>query len=124
MNCYFCNNKLEAGGDSRLKWASCNYCTSTYQLKDVYTTTDENEEIIYAHIYPYEQEYIGYLGKSPLTAITIPINRAYHIRLNIRLNTTDIRELGSYSNIMPSLPGFPINPSNAKEKLKLYLLFS
>jgi hypothetical protein len=22
------------------------------------------------------------------------------------------------------LPGFPINPSNAKEKLKLYLLFS
>jgi hypothetical protein len=129
MKCYFCDNELKAQRESLSYkvWAPCSFCCSNYQLDDVTTSQDEDGSVIYAHIYPDEQKYgTIYSGSNiPGSNINYPSNRTYHIRLNVKENTTDIRQVHSHDQkVILHLPGLTINPSNAREKLKLYLLFS
>ena len=49
----------------------------------------------------------------------------YHFRLHIRDNFTMLGHPTTNAfNDICKITGFPVNPSNAEEKLKLYLLFS
>ena len=74
----------------------CNECPLKYNLTYVITTYDSMGEIKYAHIY----------------------YNFYHVRLHLKENYTVV------DRILVNLPGLPLNPSNVKEKLKLYMLFS
>lgn len=128
MKCYFCNNELKREtGHSYPIYESCDHCTSEYELHNVLTCQDEDGSVIYAHIYPDEQKFVTiYSGLNiPGSNLHFPSNRTYHIRLNLKHNTTDIHMNGieDYTPLL-HLPGLPIKPSNARDKLKLYLLFS
>ncbi len=132
MKCYFCQNELEPAKDQqghvrKDSWESCNYCTSTHGLYSVITTANEDGQYLYAHMYPEERKYMaisrGSVGRFLLTPWYVPCNTTYHIRLNVKEDTTDIMVTAS-TDILLHLPGLNMKPSNVKEKLKLYLLFS
>lgn len=128
MKCYFCRNEIQmrpdhSAGPYRVRISeTCPHCAPTYNLHEVCTTVDENGEFEYAHIYPDKQKYITVQGPRP-SPIHVPTNTTYHIRLNIKENTTYIGVNTTIKDLL-NLPGMPIKPANAREKLKLYLLFS
>lgn len=105
--CYFCNTPDTSL--SSLVNIICPACPFKHNLSDVITTYKLDAflnvvDILYAHIY--------WSG--------------YHIRLHLKENYTVIfnANILSFHQEALRLPGFPINPSNIKEKLKLYLVFS
>lgn len=111
MNCYFCNSKLELEAPSKRWHKSCSNCQNLHNVK-VFTTFDDNKELLYAHIY-----------------VDSGNEYRYHIRLHLKENLTKIADVededtaGVWEYLF-TLPGFPIKPENAKEKVSLYLLFS
>jgi hypothetical protein len=131
MKCYFCRNDIKmledkSAGPYRVRISeTCPHCAGPNKLHEVCTTIDENGEFEYAHIYPDKQEYYTIFGAPniPGSSIHVPTNVTYHIRLNIKENTTYIGVNTTIKDLL-NLPGLPIKPSNAREKLKLYLLFS
>src|SRR5271157_4087597 len=131
MKCYFCQNELamerdRSAGPYRVRVSvNCEHCAVPNNLHQVLTTIDNDGNTEYAHIYPDQQEVRTMMGAPniPGSSITIPLNTTYHIRLNVKEGTTYIG-LGYLAEEIMTLPGLHIKPSNAKEKLKLYLVFS
>jgi hypothetical protein len=131
MKCYFCRNDIRMAdednpGPYRVRISeTCRYCTVPNNLYDVTTVIDENGDFEYAHIYPDEQKWTteGISPNIPNSIMSVPANVAYHILLNIKENTTHIRMITTIEELL-KLPGMSIKPTNAREKLKLYLLFS
>lgn len=127
MKCHFCQNELERD-DTQPRhssphyedWKSCNHCTSTSGIYMVLT----NDE--FAHMYMDKQEFGRVPGPPNIPGgdMFFPKNEVFVIRLNLLTNSTDIYTYFYEPKPLMHLPGFPINPANAKEKLKLYLLFS
>ncbi len=116
MNCYFCQNELKeisdmthtrANGTLWRWYESCDYCTTTYGVSKVFTTPDEDGSVLFAHIY-----------------IDLPPSFNWHVRLHLKEGFTNIDEPDEHRWDVFRVPGFPINPSNAKDKVKLYLVFS
>jgi hypothetical protein len=103
----------------------CDYCTKVNSLLGVYTTLAEDKKLLYAHIYVgvnYSVQTIHTTAGSS----QIESGKKYQIRLHLRENRTQILTTTQESNhiCLLEFPGFPINPKNAKEKLKTYLVFS
>lgn len=86
--------------------------------------------LLYAHIYIDRTEtHLFHMpniaGKIPSRTETIITGHMYHFRLHIRDNFTMLGHPTTNAfNDICKITGFPVNPSNAEEKLKLYLLFS
>ena len=103
MNCYFCNSFI---GAADLINFNCDDCAQKYDLTAVVNSVKRSFnvcELLYVHIF-YDK---------------------YHIRLYINGNETTI----SCDNAAPehnilTLQGFPLKPSNIKDRLKLLLVFS
>lgn len=134
IKCFFCNSPLEmeldtSGGPFRVRHSlSCKLCEKQGNLHEVISTYKEDGSFQYAHIHTDEPNYKlidqpRMIGRHILPPIRVRTNISYHIRYNVDENTTDIIELGDIDPIV-SVPGQKINPANAREKLKLYLLFS
>jgi hypothetical protein len=132
MKCYFCQNELELDTTNPRfssphwdTWKSCDYCTSTYGLYEVVTGVDAKGNLEYAHIrldkpdYDYDAHEIP-----PPEMYEPPVKPQFIIRLNLYSNDTDIYHYHLSPIIVLRLPGYPINPANARDKVKLYLLFS
>lgn len=127
MKCYFCKNELEKdttqprhSSPHYEDWKSCDHCTSAHGIYMVLT----NDE--YAHMYMEKQEFVHMSGSPniPGSNMSFPKNEVFIIRLNLLTNSTDIFTYFYDPKKLLHLPGFPMNPANVKEKLKLYLLFS
>lgn len=102
-HCYFCNtSSSQVEGNYGLPRIKCEYC-STHTL-DVYTY---------------------FLEKLPIYVDIILRNKEkeFFFTLYLKDNLTTISFSESFSEAI-TLPGFPVNPLNAQQKLKLYLLFS
>lgn len=129
--CYFCRQEVQiipdhSPGPFHPKISrNCENCSKPNNLYEVCTVIDDDGNVEFAHIYPDKQEYIRVGGSLniPGSSITVPTNKTFHIRLEIKNNQTYIGLNTIIEEIM-MLPGLPIKPSNAREKLKLYLLFS
>lgn len=106
MNCYFCNSECEPDKQPphNLHYY-CSNCSVDNDLGHVITTY-YNDHMDFAHIYVKKDGKIS-----------------YHIRLQFDDYITYIGygEFDQASQEIITVPGFPINPSNAKNKLKTYL---
>ncbi len=130
MKCYYCQNevvmeKSKSGGQFHPRISeSCNHCTDNSDVYHVSTVVDEEGNYKYVHIYTEEQKYTR-LGATNFfnRGIVVPTNTTYHIRLNIKDNSTSVMVYGTTEEIL-NVPGMSITPANAKAKLKLYLTFS
>jgi hypothetical protein len=110
LNCYFCKGELYKPGKIASGILRCEPCQSKYDLESVITTFDVNTfEAMYAHIFIYSDDLYG---------------KIYQIQLTLDENCTLIIDDAISNKPLLKLPGFPITPQNAKEKLKLYLTFS
>lgn len=127
MKCHFCQNELEKdttqprhSSPHYEDWKSCDHCTTTSGLHMVLTNSE------FVHVYMDKQEFgrIHSDSNIPGASFSYPKNEVFVIRLNLLTNSTDIYTYFYEPKPLMHLPGFPINPSNAREKLKLYLLFS
>jgi hypothetical protein len=79
---------------------------------------------MYAHIYLDEVKYkrigaVNFFNRG----MVIPLNSTYHIRLNMKEETTSIMVYETATELL-RLPTLNITPANVREKVKLYLLFS
>ena len=104
MNCYFCNEQLYP--EDGQKWVvQCLGCAQKFDLYKVYTSYKDNNMYI-AHIYVY-------------------INaNLFHIRLCLDTKTTDISPGHvNVEAVIATIPGFPINLNNVKQKLETILTF-
>jgi len=136
MKCYFCQTELKIDGrcvDLRHPYYSpCETCFVLHGV-GVYTVNGlknnrllqsrDDGELLYAHIYIDERSFIQMPGF--LSSLTFASGNYYHIRLHLREGYTLVSDSGEEEgHDLLKLPGFPIKPENAKQKLKLYLLFS
>ena len=132
MNCYFCQQplKLEKSRSNNFhnSYESCENCIKHHDLLDVYTVLDDHQELLFAQIYVghnYKVITIPGPGSLSFCSSHFELGRKYQIRLHLKQYYTNICETtGDDIKQLLQIPGFPINPANAKEKLKLYLLFS
>lgn len=135
MKCYFCNNELEQDPDTSpgpfksIRSKSCDYCTSTHGIHHVSFIYEKDGSYMYAHIYLDEQKYITldgprFVGRHIIPPVIVEDNRTYHIRLNMKAETTTVMVYGRTEELLniPNLSS--ITPANVREKVKLYLLFS
>lgn len=115
MNCYFCQSPLKedsishrrADGTSWKFYESCDNCVATCDVDKVFTTFADDSSVLYAHIYIAEP------------------TATWHIRLHLKEDYTQIGEdEDGWNDVLFQIPSFPINPSNARDKVKLYVLFS
>lgn len=118
--CYFCRSD-EAYID-RVGRYGCPICSKEYPGVNWSLTTYDNEGLLFAHIY---------LNETEVTSVTdhnfiVKPRRWYHVRLHLREDYTIVRDADDINHKVDllKLPGHPITPVNAKEKVKLYLLFS
>lgn len=127
MNCYFCSNELHLPTKTGSGGLLCDHCAQTHHLYKVQNFIS-NGNLAFVSIWPDPPKFVTI----PNIALKIPsrmelIGRHYCIRLDLIDNTTDIldsNDMLSYKKgIILQLPGFPITPSNARNKLKLCLLF-
>ena len=130
MKCYFCHNEVEqdpdtSGGSFRtIRSKSCDYCTLTHGIHHVSFIYNKDGSYMYAHIFLDEVKYATLGAPSFMkSGVTVALNETFHIRLNMAEETTSIVEYGTANEII-RLPTLKINPSNVREKVKLYLLFS
>ena len=130
MKCYFCHNEVKQEPDNSpgpfksLRSESCDYCTTTHGIYHVSFIYEEDGSYRYAHIYLDEQKFITIPGgRFPFTPMNVPSNVTYHIRLNMKSETTSVMVWGTTEEIL-CLPTLNITPANVREKIKLYLLFS
>lgn len=138
MNCYFCQTKLK--DDKRTdqyadryhpnsgSW-DCPDCAGQYDLHSVSVVTSlDDGELLYVHLYVpdknFKVTYIPGPGMLPGRSFSVQCGHMYHVRLHLRENYTYIGEAYDDPQELLRVPGFPITPQNAKEKLKLYLTFS
>lgn len=132
MKCYFCQNELEldttrSQPQSRHwdTWKSCDHCTTAHKLHEVVTAVDTDGYLQYAYIHLDKSDYDYDARRIPAEEMfQTPEHPNYIIRLNLYCNTTDVYYYHLSPVMVLHLPGYPINPTNAREKLKLYLLFS
>lgn len=129
MNCYFCNTPKSIGRNGSAL-DSCKSCENKYGLLGVYTTVDDDNKLMYTHVFIASPEYkvidmpqsraiVGLRGS------TIEIGYKYHIRWHWQDNhTMIIAQANSHYKELIRLEGFPITIENAKQKLKTYLVFS
>jgi len=103
MNCYFCHSTLSVQKDPNT--IKCNKCSNN---KIEVLTSKLNGIYLYAHIF-----------------VTLSKDKKYHIRLYLQNNCTHIEYIDAASGheTLFILEGFPINPANAIEKLKLCLVY-
>lgn len=126
MKCYFCNEEqTEEPQTGRIRCypCSCDFPGVTY----VATMVDEKGALLYAHIYIDESTIVQIPGATwmPHVGFTMRLGHNYHIRLHLQEGFTNIGDpTDSEVNDIMKVPGYPIKPSNAKQKLKTYLLFS
>ena len=145
MNCYFCKTKLKYQSFRPLEQAMkynlfdhCENCEKLYGVK-VHTMNglkehtpgqydlEDDGELQYVHIYIDERTIIDIpcLGSLSFCRSHLVFGHNYHIRLHLREGFTNVADpTDSEPNDLFKVPGFPFRPDNAKEKLKLYLLFS
>ena len=129
MNCYFCNNLLIKLANSKFNfYEPCDFCRKD-DILNVYTVVDNDHKLLYVQIYvgiDYEIITLPRVGFFAGTiGTTVECGRKYQIRLHLQENLTVISEVTNNNmKELLKIPGFPINPANAKEKLKLYLTFS
>lgn len=108
--CYFCHHDIsQARASNKAKIFDCIRCSSRHKLHRVITVWDEYDRLLYAHMYP---------------RMGVEKNAGYHIRLHLQENYTYVGWNESEAKTILTLPGYPMQPSNVNEKLKLYLLFS
>lgn len=103
-HCFFCQatySEVEVAGLPRIKCANC----SQYDIQLVYTYFLEKQPI-YADIL--------INSRSKEFVFTLYLKEDY---TNLWCTSED------YSKSV-RIPGFPVNPDNARQKLKIYLLFS
>lgn len=111
--CYFCkgeeiNNEANNYTDDNY-W--CKKCKDINGLWSVVTSYNSPDIIIYAHIY-----------------VDLAPDKKYHIRLHIQDDVTTVEHLNNWgqSNVTChiQIPGIGLTPSNVRQKLPLYLVFS
>lgn len=132
MKCYFCQNELELDTTQPQRdsphwdiWKSCDYCTSTHGVHAVITALDTQGQLQYAYIHLDKPDYDYDAHRIPgEDMFKMPEHPNYIIRLNLYCNTTDVYYYHLSPTMVLHLPGYPMNPANAREKFKLYLLFS
>lgn len=130
LRCHFCQLPLEIdhpiSARDREFYKPCDYCTKVNSLLGVYTTVDDNKDLLYCHIYVGHNYSVVYVNTTMGKSTAIESGKKYQIRLHLRENKTQILTTNVESNhiLLLEIPGFPINPQNAKEKLKTYLVFS
>lgn len=126
MKCHFCQNELiqeRSRGLDYVFYEPCLNCSNKDDVLSVYTSED------YCQIYVgLDYQVITIPGPRSLPMMSpchFELGRKYQIRLHLKENFTNICETtGDNVNQIMTVPGFPINPKNAKEKLRLYLTFS
>ena len=127
MKCYFCQNELKINQYHDRIGESCDYCTSTCNIYEVINFIDKDGVPIFVSIWPDKVNQVLLPAVPPLIPSRLAnIGKHYGIRLNLQDNTSDILDSNQWvqdNSLIMTLPGFPINPSNARNKLKLYLLF-
>src|ERR1700723_2785408 len=100
MKCYFCPNSNDAEASAMNFY--CGECATNYDLQNVVTTYVAGE-IMYAHIYSHD---------------------GLHVRLHFKENLTMIYSLHNQRIVFTTIPGLNLTPSNFKNKIGIYLLFS
>lgn len=108
MYCIFCYQPILFNRNAPPAYVLCETCSSG-EIEVGFSFTDKNKieaELLYAHIHMY-----------------YGTNEYYHVRLHLLEHKTAIRKDRKREPIL-FLPGFPLNPTNIKNKLKLYLTFS
>ena len=102
--CYFCQSPCYYEGVDPIN-VDCNHCAKIISDRVINSLGASENELIYLHMYH-------------------SINgKLIHVRLHLQENTTHIMKDGAPA-AMIVLPGFPLNPSNIKKKLPIYLTFS
>ena len=128
MKCYFCQEELY--DTERNGFFDCQECSQKISGKGSVTMVTDAQGLLYAHIYidrttshTYHMPNIALkIASGPRSYTT---GHVYHFRLHIREGFTNFGAPSDYEfNDICKITGFPVNPSNAEEKMKLYLLFS
>lgn len=118
MPCYFCQSPVRPTHDGIL-W-QCDVCPQLANSNRICVLGCEDKEgaHLYAHIFINR-------NKEPIYEIP-SLGDKYHIRLNLQRGFTEIECSDGDGDRTPllSIPGFPINPTNAERKLLTYLIFS
>lgn len=122
MNCYFCNNSLEY--INKDGWEYCEQCEKDHDVF-VYTVDDLEGKLLFAHIYIDKTTKIQVPSRwGPPMIITVGYK--YHFRLHLQENKTMLLFTNGETIFeeLNTFEGFPITPSNAKERLQTILTFS
>jgi len=118
MKCYFCSHNIEREADWQIHF-HCDICEKKCWPLRVATTYTYSKGLVYAHIH-YD---------------CLSTKIVYHVRLHPGANrteleyyhvTAEVAELGPMVDdikLLCVLPGFPIHPENAIEKINLCRVF-
>jgi hypothetical protein len=106
INCFFCQINLAQEPDpGEITHYACTSCSNKPPVYNVLTTYKRSmQEVTRGHLY-----------------LTLN-DKKYHIRCVADGNKTEISCKDDEELVM-TVPGFPITPNNAEQKLKLYLTF-
>ena len=100
--CYFCQTELRWGPNDAY-WLECDLCVNEDHITQVKHMFNRDDELEYVFIH-------------------CQLNDTYIVTLNMRLNYTDVRKLGTIAAV--TFPNFPLTPQNSYRKIPIYLLFS
>jgi hypothetical protein len=123
MKCYFCQNAIyDIDQNGFFDCEACAKKITTGKGQVIHVT--DGQGLLFVHIY-IDRRTICRLGGSVFGSTSYVEGCSYHFRLHVRENYTNLGiPTDSDVNDICKITGFPINPDNAEEKLKLYLLFS
>lgn len=111
FKCYFCQTpRSEIDAKNAILNFVCSKCTNNVMRVVMSINPKNYNSLIFVHMMLYRKNSAN----------------NYHIRLHLEENYTQIGEFirPSRWSAIVKIPGLSLNPTNVKEKLPLYLLFS
>ena len=127
IDCYFCHEEYQEVNQYN-HHQPCPHCSERWKNIKTYTVYDDEGILINAQIYVVRSKVIEYpTMRIPglMTTGYMQLGWDYQFRLEFANQKTVLNATGN-DNIqhIVDIPGFPVTPDNAENKLDLYLTFS